>query len=207
MSQYIKCNVGYIIIAWLLRYVSTAIGHWYEILWKQGSNKCLLTHWGRVTHVCVSKLTIIGSDNGFSPGRYHAIIWTNVGILLIVPLGTNLKELLIEIHTSSFKKMHWKMSSAKCRFNRHWPFERGIHRSAIGDFPRKGPAYVFVLHNTKLSNKQSSCQLFETLLCSCDVTAMGVCFSTFEFLIFQTPIYMQLMGLWRQATGCGTALQ
>ena len=24
----------------------------------------LLTHWGRVTHICISKLTIIGSDNG-----------------------------------------------------------------------------------------------------------------------------------------------
>ena len=28
-----------------------------------------LTHWGRVTHICVNKLTIIGSDNGLSPGR------------------------------------------------------------------------------------------------------------------------------------------
>ena len=28
-----------------------------------------LTHWGRVTHMCVNKLTIIGSDNGLSPGR------------------------------------------------------------------------------------------------------------------------------------------
>ena len=27
----------------------------------------LLTHWGRVTHICVSKLTTIGSDNGLSP--------------------------------------------------------------------------------------------------------------------------------------------
>ena len=27
-----------------------------------------LTHWGRVTHICVSELTIIGSDNGLSPG-------------------------------------------------------------------------------------------------------------------------------------------
>ena len=42
-----------------------------------------LTHWGRVTHICVSKLTIIGSDNGLSPGRRQAIIWTNAGILLI----------------------------------------------------------------------------------------------------------------------------
>ena len=33
-----------------------------------------LTHWGRVTHICVDKLTIIGSDNGLSPGRRQAII-------------------------------------------------------------------------------------------------------------------------------------
>ena len=26
-----------------------------------------LTHWGRVTHICVGNLTIIGSDNGLSP--------------------------------------------------------------------------------------------------------------------------------------------
>ena len=42
-----------------------------------------LTHWGRVTHICVSKLTIIGSDNGLSPGRRQAIIWVNAGILII----------------------------------------------------------------------------------------------------------------------------
>ena len=42
-----------------------------------------LTHWGRVTHICVNILTIIGSDNGLSPGRRQAIIWTNAGILLI----------------------------------------------------------------------------------------------------------------------------
>ena len=34
----------------------------------------ILTHWGRVTHICVSKLTIFGSDNGLSPGRRQAII-------------------------------------------------------------------------------------------------------------------------------------
>ena len=32
-------------------------------------DKDLLIHWGRVTHICVSELTIIGSDNGLSPGR------------------------------------------------------------------------------------------------------------------------------------------
>ena len=70
---------------------------------------------GRVTHVCVSKLTIICSDNGLSPGRCQAIIWTNAGILLIGPLRTNFSKMLIEIHTFSFKKMHLKMSSGKWR--------------------------------------------------------------------------------------------
>ena len=70
-----------------------------------------LTHWGRVTHICVSKLSILASDNGLSLGRRQAIIWTNAGILVIGPLGTNFSEILIEIITFSFKKMHLKMSS------------------------------------------------------------------------------------------------
>ena len=74
-----------------------------------------LTHWGRATHICVGKLTIIGSDNGLSPGRRQAIIWTIAGILLIGPLWTNYSEILIGIQSSSFKKMHLKMSSAKWR--------------------------------------------------------------------------------------------
>ena len=72
-----------------------------------------LTHWGRVTHICVSKLTIIGSDNGLSPGRRQAIIRTNAGILLIRPFGTNFSEILIEIIIFSFKKMRLKVSSGE----------------------------------------------------------------------------------------------
>ena len=68
-----------------------------------------------MTHICVGKSTIIASDNGLSPGRRQAIIWTNAGILLIGPLGTKFNEILIEIHTFSFKKMHLKISSAKWR--------------------------------------------------------------------------------------------
>ena len=73
----------------------------------------ILTHWGRVTHICVGKLTVIGSDNGLSPEQRKAIIWTNAGILLIGPLETNFSEILIGIQTFSFKKMHLEMSSAK----------------------------------------------------------------------------------------------
>ena len=67
-----------------------------------------LTHWGRVTYICVGKLIIIGSDNGLAPERRQAIIWTNAGILLIGPLGRNF---FIEF---SLKKICLKMSSAKC---------------------------------------------------------------------------------------------
>ena len=89
-----------------------------KILWSW----CLLTHWGRVTHICVSELTIIGSDNGLAPGRRQSIIWNYAGLLLIEPLGTNFSEILIEIHIFSFKNIHLKMSSGK------WlPFRLGIN--------------------------------------------------------------------------------
>ena len=73
-----------------------------------------------MTHICVSKQTIIGSDNSLSPGQ--AIIWTNAGILLIGPMGTKFNEILIEIQTFSFKKMHLKTSSGKWR-----PFCLGLN--------------------------------------------------------------------------------
>ena len=84
------------------------------------------THWGRMTHICVSKQTIICSDNGLSPGRRQAIIWTNAGILLIRTLGTNVNEILGEIHSVSFSKMRLKMSSAKWR-----PFCLGLNEFTL----------------------------------------------------------------------------
>ena len=66
-----------------------------------------------MTHIGVSKLTIIGSDNGLRPDRRQAIIRTNAGILLIRTIGTNFSEILGAIHSFSFKKLHLKMSSAK----------------------------------------------------------------------------------------------
>ena len=77
-------------------------------------SRCL-THWGLVTHICFSKLSIIGSDNGLSPDRHQAIIWNNNGILFIGTLGTNFNEILIEINAFSFKNVHLKMSSGKWR--------------------------------------------------------------------------------------------
>ena len=76
----------------------------------------------RPSDAYMRKLTSIGSDNGLSPGLHQAIIWTNAGILLTWPLGTNVGEILIQIHTFSFKKMHLKMSSGKWR-----PFCLGLN--------------------------------------------------------------------------------
>ena len=94
-------------------------------------NASCLTPWGRVTHMCLSKQTSIGSDNGLSPGRCKAIIGTNAGILLIGPLGTNLSEISNEIHILSFRKMHLKMSSGKWR-----PFCLGLNELILWS-PRK----------------------------------------------------------------------
>ena len=92
------------------------------LLRRKWSDRTRLTHRGRETHICVSELTIIGSDNGLSPGRRQAIIWNNAGLLLIEPLGTNFGEISIEIQTFSFKKIHLNMSSAKWR-----PFCLGLN--------------------------------------------------------------------------------
>ena len=61
---------------------------WVEWVWnsadywrsRQFQVHVVSTHRGRVTHICVGNLTITGSDNGLSPGRRQAIIWTNARI-------------------------------------------------------------------------------------------------------------------------------
>ena len=63
-----------------------------------------LTHWGRVTHIWVSTLAIIGSDAGLSPGRRQAIVKTNAKILLIRSFETNCSKILSKIQAFSFNK-------------------------------------------------------------------------------------------------------
>ena len=101
---------------------------WSAYLFMKACGK-LLTHWGRVTHICVSNLTIMGSDNGLSPGQCQAIIGTNAGILFIGPLGTNFSEILIEILSFSFKKMLWK-----CRLGNvgHFSLPQCVNASPVG---------------------------------------------------------------------------
>ena len=71
------------------------------------------THWGRVTHICVSKLNIFGWNNGLSPGQHQAIIQTSALLLLIGPLETHFSEISIELPRFSLKIMQLNMSPAE----------------------------------------------------------------------------------------------
>ena len=61
-------------------------------------------------NIFVSKQTITGSDNGVSPGRPQAIIWTNAEILLSWNFRTGFSDTLSQSNTFSFKNMHLKMA-------------------------------------------------------------------------------------------------
>ena len=80
-----------------------------------------LTCSGRVTHICVSKLTIIGSDNEVLPDWRQAIIWTNAGISLITTRTNKLQWFFFKINSFSFKKIRLN-SSGKWR-----PFCLGLN--------------------------------------------------------------------------------
>ena len=126
----------------------------------------ILTHWGWVTHICVSQLITVVSDNGLSPYRRQAFIWINDGILLFGPVGRNFSEILIAIYTFPFKKMHLKMLSGKWRPSRPqcvntttWsPELNGCHFAATfsNAFPWKIIVFWFNFHRRlfpQVSNK------------------------------------------------------
>ena len=88
------------------------------------NTRCKLTHWGRETHICVGKLTNIGSDNGLSPARRQAIIWTNAGILLIGPLSLASTRALTR--TGNVAEMNYDISEPNPRQTQE---KCSIHRS------------------------------------------------------------------------------
>ena len=94
----------------------------------------------------LGKLIIIGLGDGLSPGRRQAIIWTNAGMLLIWPSGTNLNKMMITIHIFSFKKMHSKMSSAKWR-----PFCLGLNVLITPPYVPKYLYYISIIDIMKIS--------------------------------------------------------
>ena len=83
------CHVRYLAIS--LRIATWTLKQLHDF---QNANETTVKNKGKVNslrpsdaYLCVSKLAISGPDNGLSPGRRQAIIWTNDGILSIGPLG------------------------------------------------------------------------------------------------------------------------
>ena len=79
-----------------------------------------LTPWGRVTHICVGKLTIIGSDNGLSPGWRLAIICTKYCNIVNLTLRNKLqwnfnRNWNIFIQENVFENIVCEMASIMCR--------------------------------------------------------------------------------------------
>ena len=113
-----------------------------------------LTHWGQVTQICIDNKTIIGSDNGLLPCQHQAIIWTNAGILLIGPLGTNFNEISTRTHTFSFKKINFKMSVK-------WqPFSLGLNVLMICAYSH---SYTQVVFSCYLETKCNMNQQFKII--------------------------------------------
>ena len=70
--------------------------------------KLHLTHWGRVTHICVSKITIIGPDNGSTPSRR----WNFVNLNLRNKLKWNFnRNQYIFVQENAFEYVVWKTAA------------------------------------------------------------------------------------------------
>ena len=79
----------------------------------------------RVTHICVSKLTIIGSDNGSSPGRHWNIVNSKLG-----------------------NRLHWNLKRNSYIFIPENAFENTVCEITVGELRSnlctKTPLYIYV---------------------------------------------------------------
>ena len=70
-------------------------------------------------HICIGKLTFIGSDNGLAPSRRQAIIWTNAGIVLIQWNFNH--NLYIFIEEYALKTVVWEIVAILSQPQCYWP--------------------------------------------------------------------------------------
>ena len=133
----------------------------------------------------------------------QAIIWTNAGILLIGPLGTNFSEILITIETFSFKKMHLKILSAKWR-----AFCIGLNVLTTFLLLRLWLSHcmyqcwlivnVFAWHTLKTGNVQdmNSWYSFKNTFCKITIFLTGHWVKSWFKSISMRPILKKLRGSW-----------
>ena len=106
----------FIYILYICIYLSQLLSYFLLYL-----SQCrILTRWDRVTHKYVSDSTLIGSDNGLSPGRRQVVMRTITGILLKWSLGNKLqrhfnRNLYIFVQENAIKNVIWKMAGILSR--------------------------------------------------------------------------------------------
>ena len=137
-----------------------------------------LTHWGRVTHICASKLSIIVSDNGLSLGRHQAIIWTNDGMLFI----------------GSLKKLQWNLNRNLYSFTQEDQVENIVWKMAALSRPQCVYWQDTHIHPFAINwwiSLQIECRLCQVfmlqLLTSLCVT--GTLMISYNYVQFSTHIY------------------
>ena len=82
---------------------------WYQIA------PCFLNNWGRVTHICVNKVSIVDSDNGLVPGGVNKC-WNIVDWTLRNRIHWTFNQnSYIFIQENPFKNVVWKMAAILSR--------------------------------------------------------------------------------------------
>ena len=81
----------------------------------------MLTPWTLLSGYASLNWFLTGSDNGLSPVRHKAIIWTYDELLLIGPSGTNVSEVWIEIQQSSYQKTTFHLQNGVQIVPDSWP--------------------------------------------------------------------------------------
>ena len=88
---------------------------WCYYSWSHPIQTKYLTHWGRATQICVSKLTIIGSDNSLVPSHYLNHCWNIVGWTHRNKLQCNLNgNSYIVIQGNIFEYGVWTIAAILC---------------------------------------------------------------------------------------------
>ena len=126
-----------------------------------------LTHWGPVTHIFVGNLTIIGSDNGLSPGRCQIalvyimpslhqilVIIIQSGTFVVIEAYINCKKVhkqalrvVLNDYTSSYSDLLTKMARPTLYVTRL----KAIATEAYKSYANENPAYINAMLNPSIT--------------------------------------------------------
>ena len=112
-----------------------------QLRWNHHIFCLLLSYWGRVTQICVGKLTIIGSDNGLSPpSHYLNQCWNIVNLTFRHKLKWNfnrnlcndviMRDMVTQITSLAivYSTVYSGAAQRKHQISASLAFVRGIHR-------------------------------------------------------------------------------